>query len=98
MIDGMYQVRGFSLGNMTIVEGRTGLIVVDPLSTVGSAEASLNLNYAHRPKKPVAAGIYAHSHGDHYGGAKRVAIDLTPTVATSPPYDRRSPRDTTTCE
>ena len=29
--DGVYQVRGFSLANMTIVEGATGVIVVDPL-------------------------------------------------------------------
>ena len=26
VVDGMYQVRGFSLANMTILEGRTGLI------------------------------------------------------------------------
>ena len=29
--DGIYQVRGFDLSNMTIVEGDTGVIVIDPL-------------------------------------------------------------------
>ncbi|MGC4082253.1 MAG: MBL fold metallo-hydrolase [Vicinamibacterales bacterium] len=75
VVDGMYQVRGFSLANMTIVEGRTGLIVVDPLSTVASAKAALDLYFAHRPHRQVLAVIYTHSHSDHYGGAKGVASD-----------------------
>ena len=75
VVDGLYQVRGFSLGNMTIVEGRTGLIIVDPLSTVGSAKEALSLYLAHRPQKPVVAVVYTHSHSDHYGGAKGVTTD-----------------------
>lgn len=75
VVDGMYQVRGFSLANMTIVEGRRGLIVVDPLSTVGAAKAAIDLYLAHRPAKPVVAVIYTHSHGDHYGGVKGVATE-----------------------
>jgi alkyl sulfatase BDS1-like metallo-beta-lactamase superfamily hydrolase len=75
VVDGVYQVRGFSLGNMTIVEGQTGLIIIDPLSTVGSAEEALALYFAHRPKKPVLAVVYTHSHGDHYGGAKGVTTE-----------------------
>lgn len=75
VVDGMYQVRGFSLANMTIVEGRTGLIVIDPLSTVASAKEGLDLYFAHRPKRPVVAVVYTHSHSDHYGGAKGVATE-----------------------
>lgn len=75
VVDGMYQVRGFSLANMTIVEGRTGVIVIDPLSTIASAKAGLDLYFANRPRKPVVAVIYTHSHSDHYGGAKGVATD-----------------------
>ena len=29
--DGIYQVRGLDLSNMTLVEGDTGVIVIDPL-------------------------------------------------------------------
>ena len=29
--DGIYQVRGFDMSNMTLVEGDTGVIVIDPL-------------------------------------------------------------------
>lgn len=73
--DGVYQVRGFSLANMTIVEGSTGLIVIDTLSTAGAAREALDLYSAQRSRKPVKAVIYTHSHSDHYGGAKGVARD-----------------------
>ncbi|PDL60158.1 MBL fold metallo-hydrolase, partial [Listeria monocytogenes] len=29
---------------------------------------ALDLYYEHRPKKPIKAIIYTHSHADHYGG------------------------------
>src|SRR6266403_924374 len=67
--DGVYQVRGFSQANLTIVEGTTGLIVIDTLTTPGAAREALNLYYVHCPRKPVLAVIYSHSYGDHYGGA-----------------------------
>jgi alkyl sulfatase BDS1-like metallo-beta-lactamase superfamily hydrolase len=70
--DGVYQVRGFAQANMTIVEGTTGLIVIDTLSTPGAAREALDLYFAHRPRKPVVAVIYSHSHPDHYGGASGV--------------------------
>ena len=73
--DGVYQVRGFSLANVTIVEGATGLIVVDPLSTTGAAREAMALYFAHRPQRPVLAVIYTHSHSDHYGGVKGVTSD-----------------------
>lgn len=70
--DGIYQVRGMDLANMTIVEGDTGLIVIDPLLTPATARAALELYRAHRPAKPVVAVIYTHSHVDHFGGVKGV--------------------------
>src|SRR6266850_3578209 len=76
--DSVYQVRGFSMATMTIVEGRTGIIIIDTLSTPGAARAALDLYFAHRPPKRVVAVIYTHSHGDHFGGASGVlsAADL----------------------
>src|SRR6266404_2233857 len=70
--DGVYQVRGFSQANMTIVDGATGIIVIDTLSMPEAAREALDLYFAHRPRKPVVAVIYSHSHGDHYGGASGV--------------------------
>jgi len=70
--DGFYQVRGLDLTNMTIVEGKTGLIIIDPMLSAETARAGLDLYYAHRPRKPVVAVIYNHSHVDHYGGVKGI--------------------------
>jgi len=68
----LYQLRGFDISNMTVIEGDTGLILIDPLMTAEVARAALDLYYAHRPRKPVVAVIYTHSHIDHYGGVRGV--------------------------
>jgi alkyl sulfatase BDS1-like metallo-beta-lactamase superfamily hydrolase len=68
--DNIYQVRGYDLSNMDIIEGKTGLIIIDTLMTKEVAAAALALYYQHRPKKPIVAVIYTHSHADHYGGVK----------------------------
>lgn len=66
--DRLYQVRNYDLSNLTIIEGDTGLIIVDPLVSVETAQAGLALYLANRPAKPVVAVIYTHSHVDHWGG------------------------------
>ena len=73
--DGIYQVRGFDISNMTLVEGASGIIVIDPLLTTEVARAGLELYFQHRPRKPVTAVIYSHSHADHFGGVKGVTSD-----------------------
>ncbi|MBS0517866.1 MAG: MBL fold metallo-hydrolase [Proteobacteria bacterium] len=70
--DRVYQLRGFDIANMTVLEGDTGLILIDPLTTAEVSRAALALYFAHRPKKPVVAVIYTHSHIDHYGGVRGV--------------------------
>ncbi len=72
MTDKVYQIRGFDLSNMTLIEGNTGLIIIDPLVTAEVARAGLELYFKHRGVKPVVAIIYTHSHADHYGGVKGV--------------------------
>lgn len=75
VVEGVYQVRGFDLSNVTFVEGDTGVIVIDPLISVEVARAALELYRAHRGDRPVTALIYTHSHVDHYGGAKGIVSD-----------------------
>jgi alkyl sulfatase BDS1-like metallo-beta-lactamase superfamily hydrolase len=70
--DRLYQVRGFDISNMTIVEGDQSLIVIDPLLATETAKAALDLYYQHRPRKPVGTVIYSHGHADHFGGVKGV--------------------------
>ena len=70
--DGIYQVRGLDLSNMTIVEGDRGVIVIDPLISTETAAAALALYRRHRGDRPVTGVIYTHSHGDHFGGVRGV--------------------------
>jgi alkyl sulfatase BDS1-like metallo-beta-lactamase superfamily hydrolase len=72
VVPGVYQVRGFDLANMTIVEGETGIVIIDPLMFTETAQAALALYRAHRGERPVRAVIYSHSHTDHYGGVEGV--------------------------
>ena len=41
--EGVYQLRGFDLAVMTLIEGETGWIVIDPLTAAETAAAALNL-------------------------------------------------------
>lgn len=65
---GIYQLRGYDLSNMTIIEGETGWIIVDPLTSRETAEAALAFALEHLEKRPVVAMIFTHSHIDHFGG------------------------------
>ncbi|MEU0500494.1 alkyl sulfatase dimerization domain-containing protein [Nocardia sp. NPDC005998] len=69
VVEGIYQIRGLDLSNMTLVEGTAGVIVIDPLICAETAAAGLALYRAHRGGRPVTGLIYTHSHVDHFGGA-----------------------------
>ncbi len=73
--EGIYQVRAADLSNVSFIEGPNGIVVVDPLVSQETAKAALDLYYKHRPKKPVVAVIYSHSHVDHYGGVRGVVSE-----------------------
>jgi alkyl sulfatase BDS1-like metallo-beta-lactamase superfamily hydrolase len=68
VVEGIYQVRGLDLSNITFVEGDTGIIVIDPLVCTETAAAALALYRRHRGDRPVTGVIYTHSHVDHFGG------------------------------
>ncbi|MFE1906131.1 alkyl/aryl-sulfatase [Streptomyces gardneri] len=69
VVPGVYQVRGLDISNMTIIEGDSGLVIVDPLVSKECAAAGLALYARNRGDRQVKAVIYTHSHGDHFGGA-----------------------------
>jgi len=79
--DGIYQVRGLDLSNMTLVEGDTGVIVIDPLVSTEVAAAALGLYREHRGDRPVTGVIYSHSHVDHFGGVRGVVTGDVPILA-----------------
>ncbi len=70
--EGIYQLRGFDLSVMSVVEGDSGVIVIDPLISCETAAAAFGLYTEHRGERPVRAVIYTHSHVDHFGGVKGI--------------------------
>ena len=79
--DGIYQVRGLDLSNMTIVEGDTGVIVIDPAISAECSAAGLALYREHRGEREVSAIIYTHAHVDHFGGVRGVYREGIPVIA-----------------
>jgi alkyl sulfatase BDS1-like metallo-beta-lactamase superfamily hydrolase len=68
VVPGVYQVRGYDLSVMTLVNGESGWIIIDPLLTAAPARASLDLANRTLGERPVVAVLYTHSHADHFGG------------------------------
>lgn len=88
IIPSIYQIRAFDLSNMTIIEGKEGIIVIDSLISNECARAALEIYRKHRDpegKRKVAGMIYSHSHGDHYMGAGGVLLDETPNIPVIAP-------------
>lgn len=81
---GLYQVRGLDLSNMTLIEGDRGVVVIDPLISVETAKAGLELYRRHRGDRPVTGLIYTHSHVDHFGGAMGVTTQDDVTAGRVP--------------
>ncbi|MBL6787321.1 MAG: MBL fold metallo-hydrolase [PS1 clade bacterium] len=71
--DRIYQVRGFDLANMTLIEGDTGWIIVDPLTATETVRAAMKVVDEHLGKRPVKAILSTHSHADHFGGIRALA-------------------------
>ncbi len=73
VVPGIYQVRGLDASNLTLVRGKTGWIVFDPLISAETARAAWKLFQQHVGEGlPVSAVIYSHTHGDHWGGVRGI--------------------------
>ena len=86
--DGVHQLRGFDISNITLIDGKTGWIVVDALTSKESSAAALAFARKHLGNKPVTALVFTHSHADHFGGAlgvvtpQEVAERKIPVIAS----------------
>ncbi|GGP22620.1 MULTISPECIES: alkyl/aryl-sulfatase [Silvimonas] len=72
VVDGVYQVRNIDLANISFIRGKTGWIVIDPLTSVETAKAALDLINAKVENLPVTGVIFTHSHVDHFAGIRGV--------------------------
>lgn len=84
--DGIYQIRGFDLANMTLIEGKTGWIIIDPLLSPPTAAAGLALANEKLGKRKVSAIIHTHSHIDHFGGIRGVVDEADVKSGKVPIY------------
>ncbi|GAA1469331.1 beta-lactamase-like protein [Microbacterium thalassium] len=82
--DGIYQIRGIELSNMSIVEGDTGVIIIDPAVSAEVAKAGLELYRSQRGDRPVTGVIFTHSHVDHFGGVLGVVDADTDVPVIAP--------------
>ena len=70
---GIYQVRGYDLTNLTLIETASGgWIIFDPLMSVECAEAAMDLVEENLGKRSVLAIVISHPHVDHFGGIRGV--------------------------
>ena len=66
--EGIWQLRGFDLSNITLIQGKTGWIVVDTGTSRETAAAAMAFARQHLGEQKVSAVVYTHSHVDHFGG------------------------------
>lgn len=70
--DGIYQVRGYDISNMTFVKTDNGWIILDCMSTEVTAKAALDLFESEMGKANIVAIIISHAHVDHFGGIEGI--------------------------
>ena len=66
--EGIYQVRGYDMANLTVVKGDTGWILFDPLMSIECSQAAMQLITKNLGEYPIKAVIISHPHADHFGG------------------------------
>ncbi|WP_413283463.1 alkyl/aryl-sulfatase [Vibrio sp. MA40-2] len=74
--DGVYQIRGADLSNMTIYRTENGYVIHDPLLSKEAADASWKFAKQHLPaingQHKITGMIYSHMHADHFGGSRGI--------------------------
>ena len=70
--EGIYQVRGYDLANITFVRSDNGWIVFDCTTSVETAKAGLALLEEEFGEAHIAAVVVSHAHVDHYAGIEGV--------------------------
>ncbi len=68
VVEGIYQVRGYDMSNLTVIKGETGWILFDPLMSIECSRAAMQLIEKNLGSYPIVAVIISHPHADHFGG------------------------------
>jgi alkyl sulfatase BDS1-like metallo-beta-lactamase superfamily hydrolase len=81
VVDGVYQLRGHEISNVTFFRTKTGYVVNDQ----GLLDETMRLGWEFAKKHlpaphTIHAVVYSHAHGDHFGGVKGLAEDFAENV------------------
>ena len=81
VVDGVYQLRGHEISNVTFFRTKTGYVVNDQ----GLLDETMRLGWEFAKKHlpaphTIHAVVYSHAHGDHFGGVKGLSEDFSDDV------------------
>lgn len=81
--EGVWAVSGYGHSNATIIEGQTGVILVDCMDTVERGNVLKDI-VREKTGKEVHTIIYTHGHPDHRGGAEAFSDSVLEIIAFAP--------------
>lgn len=79
--EGIYQVRGYDISNLTFVRSQSGWIIMDCGSSRYTAAEALKLFRSQMGDDRIVAIVISHAHVDHYGGIEGL---IDPADAADP--------------
>lgn len=82
--DGIYQVRGYDMANITFIEGDSGWIIFDTGMGREVAQAARELVDKDLGERPIKAVLISHPHVDHFGGIRAFIADGEEADASLP--------------
>lgn len=87
--EGIYQVRGYDMANMSFIKTNNGWMIFDVLMCRETAEAAIDLFKRNVDANPrIVAVLISHSHADHYGGVGAI-VDSGNIADASLPLDQQ---------
>ncbi len=87
--EGIYQVRGYDMANMSFIKTKNGWIIFDVLMCKEVAEAALDIFKRNIDSNPrIVAVLISHSHADHYGGVGAI-VNAKNLADASLPLDQQ---------
>jgi alkyl sulfatase BDS1-like metallo-beta-lactamase superfamily hydrolase len=81
VVDGVYQLRGNDIANITIFRTETGYVINDPGLMDDTTFDAWEFAKQHIPAPhTIHAVVYSHPHGDHFGGVRGLEKDFSDNV------------------
>ncbi|WP_218638749.1 alkyl/aryl-sulfatase [Shewanella sp. UCD-KL12] len=81
VVDGVYQIRGNDIANITVFKTDSGYVINDPGFLDETTKLAWQFAKQHLPAPhTIHAVIYSHPHGDHFGGVRGLSEDFADDV------------------